>query len=578
MSSAITRIYPVFGVLGLCFLAADFGQTQEPPPPALTIEVAQDPPAPEVPKGLEVLARGPVHEAFATPTAEPKATQAVPRKPPANMEEMPPEEKPEGDVVWIGGYWGWDDDRQDYLWVSGCWRVKPENKEWVPGYWREASEQWQWVPGFWTNATAERQEVTYYPDPPAPPNIAPPAETPPDQFFVPGYWMWTGNHYAWRAGYLTRTRPGFVYVASHYRWTPYGHVFVAGYWDYSVARRGLLYAPVVVDPLVVGPRFVYTPYYAVRDTLVLDAFFVRTSHCHYYFGDYYGPRYATLGFEPCIVYSRRHYEPIMVYQRWEYRNDPRWYGAQVTLVYERNAGRAPLPPRTLVQQNTVINNVTNVTNVTNVKNVNVTNVTNTTNNVQKVQGLASAKNVLAARGDKAVTLDATTRTQVKQTTQAVQQSVATERKKTESAPPAATGASARPRTAALNVPTSQPAGKAAAFVTTPGVTAGQPLPGGVAKPAAINLAPLGGAAKNTIAPASLPVTKPVVTTGSTPTLTTTGVKAAPGSDPLNAKKPSNLSPLTQPMNPASTGKMVLAPSKTPPPAKRPADEKKKDRP
>ena len=50
---------------------------------------------------------------------------------------MPPDERPEGDVVWIGGYYAWDDDRGDYMWVSGCWRTKPAGKEWVPGYFRE---------------------------------------------------------------------------------------------------------------------------------------------------------------------------------------------------------------------------------------------------------------------------------------------------------------------------------------------------------------------------------------------------------------------------------------------------------
>src|SRR5882762_1656089 len=48
--------------------------------------------APPVPKGVEVLARGPVHEAFATPTTEPMPTTPVPKKPPKPIEELPPEE------------------------------------------------------------------------------------------------------------------------------------------------------------------------------------------------------------------------------------------------------------------------------------------------------------------------------------------------------------------------------------------------------------------------------------------------------------------------------------------------------
>src|SRR5437868_4027373 len=49
---------------------------------------AQAPGAPPVPKGVEVMARGPVHEAFATPTAEAEPTTPIPKKPPLPLEEM----------------------------------------------------------------------------------------------------------------------------------------------------------------------------------------------------------------------------------------------------------------------------------------------------------------------------------------------------------------------------------------------------------------------------------------------------------------------------------------------------------
>src|SRR5262245_28199204 len=87
--------------------------SQEPASAKETVAATSEPPP--VPQGVEVLARGPVHEAFATPTSEPVATKPVPKKPPQPLEEMPPEEKPEGDVVWVSGYWAWDDDRNDFL-------------------------------------------------------------------------------------------------------------------------------------------------------------------------------------------------------------------------------------------------------------------------------------------------------------------------------------------------------------------------------------------------------------------------------------------------------------------------------
>src|SRR4051794_23835733 len=87
---------------------------------------------------VEVLARGPVHEAYAEPSErEPKATPVIPKEPPKPIEELPPDQKPEGDnVQWMPGYWQWDDDKQDFLWVSGFWRGPPPERTWGPGGWR----------------------------------------------------------------------------------------------------------------------------------------------------------------------------------------------------------------------------------------------------------------------------------------------------------------------------------------------------------------------------------------------------------------------------------------------------------
>jgi len=116
--------------------------------------------------GVEVLARGPVHEAFALPgNTQPESGPVVTKPPPDSIEEVPPDQKPEGDnVQWISGYWAWDDDQGDYLWVSGCWRVPPPGRRWLPGHWQEIDKGWLWVAGFWAPATVE--EVHYLPSPP----------------------------------------------------------------------------------------------------------------------------------------------------------------------------------------------------------------------------------------------------------------------------------------------------------------------------------------------------------------------------------------------------------------------------
>lgn len=420
-------------------------------------EAPRDEPPP-VPKGIEVLARGPVHEAFASPAGEPVSTKPVDKKPPKPLDELPPAEKPEGNVVWIGGYWAWDDERKDFLWVSGVWRTPPPRKEWVAGYWREEGEQWQWVPGFWTNTAAEdeAQQITYLPQPPDPPEVAPPGKAPAaDTFYVPGAWVWnpTTAAYAWRAGYWARVQPGYVWVSDHYRWTPAGYVFIPGYWDLAISRRGVLYAPVVVDPLVVTASFTYTPVYAVSDTVVIDAMFVRPAYVHYYFGDYYGPGYATLGYESVVVYSGRRYDSIFVYETWAHRSQPNWVSVQIDIFNGRSRGELPVPPRTLVQQNTIIQqNITNVTNVTNVTNniTNNTSVNRTTNYNSPV--LAPTAKVAAAKGLKTVPLDSPTRLQARQQAAAVQQ-VAQQRTATEQ--PLPPGSPRQARVASLNVPKAQ---------------------------------------------------------------------------------------------------------------------------
>jgi hypothetical protein len=103
----------------------------------------QEQPSFEAQQGIEVLTRGPVHEAFAEPVeSRPQPSITVPKQPPEPIQEVPPDQKPEGeDVVWIPGYWSRDDTNKDFIWVSGFWRVPPPGQ---PGYpatgkrWKEA--------------------------------------------------------------------------------------------------------------------------------------------------------------------------------------------------------------------------------------------------------------------------------------------------------------------------------------------------------------------------------------------------------------------------------------------------------
>src|SRR6478672_8288199 len=278
--------------------------------------------------GVEVLTRGPVHEAFAeTITFDPQAGMIAPKAPPTAIEEVPPLQRPEGkNVSWIPGYWGWDDERNDFLWISGIWRALPPGRQWEPGYWAESRQGAQWTSGYWADANAT--EVQYLPEPPSSveqgPNIAAPS---PDQTWLPGCWIWQQNRYAWRPGYWAAGNQDWDWTPDHYVWTPSGYVFVDGYYDYSVPRRGVVFAPVYFDGgLRTQQGFSYSPSAVINPGVFASHLFLRPGYGHYYFGDYYGSNYANAGFSPWFTYqsSRRGYDPIYANQRWQHRQDRDW--------------------------------------------------------------------------------------------------------------------------------------------------------------------------------------------------------------------------------------------------------------
>ncbi len=300
--------------------------------------------------GVEVLTRGPVHEAFAeTVTFDAEPMVIVPRSPGALIEEAPPDQRPEGaQVAWISGYWGWDDDRRDFLWISGVWRSMPPGRQWVAGYWRPAGGGSQWVAGYWADADAE--EIEYLPQPPDAIEeivVQPPS---PDFTWAPGVWVWQNGRYAWRPGYWAQLRPDWLWIPAHYASCPRGHVFVDGYWDYVVSRRGVLFAPVYFDAAFASRRVgVYSPKVAINLDLVTDHLFVRPQYRHYYFGDYYAASYQEIGLYPSFSSQarRRGYDPIYAHLRWDHRHESDWERrVEATYIHRRDHETAR-PPRTL---------------------------------------------------------------------------------------------------------------------------------------------------------------------------------------------------------------------------------------
>jgi hypothetical protein len=301
----------------------------------------------------EVLTRGPVNEAFAEPvTMTNDEGMVVNSEPPANIIENVPSEKPIGDeFVWAPGYWGWDSDRNGYIWVSGCWRAAPPKMYWVPGYWAKIPTGWQWVAGFWSSTA--NAEIEYLPAPPAIDDTPPGPPPYPDRLWIPPCWYWSGGQYIRRSGYWLAGQPDWVWAPSHYIWSPRGYIFAGGHWDYSLSRRGVLFAPVYF------PRHVYErPRFSYNLSVVVDignmefGLFTSPRYSHYYFGDYYDDSYISIGIFPWFECERRHtwYDPIYVHDRWRHlKDEPRWDDHERSEYERRRNDRELRPARTYVE-------------------------------------------------------------------------------------------------------------------------------------------------------------------------------------------------------------------------------------
>ena len=302
---------------------------------------------------------------------DPRPGPVVPKEPPPPVEELPPDQRPEGtNVQWIPGYWAWDDTRNDFIWVSGIWRNLPPGRQWVPGYWAQGDGGYRWVPGFWTSTV--QQDVQYYPAPPASLEAGPSSPPPSaNSVWSPGYWDWQGDHFVWRPGFWVSFQPDWVWVPAHYVWTPNGCLFVDGYWDLPVVRRGTPFAPVYfVQPVVRQPRLVYTPTISLLASVMVTSLFVRPSYNQYYFGDYYAESDARAGILPWYSFHQSHrgYDPVFAhYSVVQVRRDPRWLDRLRDDYQFRREHPEARPPHTYLEQQKIVNRTT-------VNNVNVTNV------------------------------------------------------------------------------------------------------------------------------------------------------------------------------------------------------------
>ncbi len=353
--------------VAVCLVALDatvaFAQPDVPPPPTAGPALTAPGPEPSTrgdqervdQEGMETLTRGPIHEAFANPAEQdPKPSPIVPEKPPADVPEQPPAYQPEGDFIWIPGYFEWEenDEGKRFIWVTGVWRQPPPGKRWMPGYWHEVDGGWQRVRGFWVDDAVE--QVSYQTTPP--PNsleVGPSSPQPADNYFwIPGNWNYVNSNYAWQAGYWAPYQPNWVWVSARWLWTPAGYVFAPGYWDYRLANRGQIFAPVYfTGAIYTRPGWFYRPTVVIPTGNLFINLWLRPGFGSYYFGNYYGPQYVGLGFVPwanLAVYHRQRYfyDPFYSYAAVHYRRQGIDYLGRVQgwhQYYAEHPGDRPPP-------------------------------------------------------------------------------------------------------------------------------------------------------------------------------------------------------------------------------------------
>ena len=183
-----------------------------------------------------------------------------------------------------------------------------------------------------------------------------PAPTP-ASVFIPGTWyyqqtrMWrqaTGWSPRWAGcGFGTSVDSG-------------GYVFLEGHWDLDLARRGMMFAPIYfTSPIYRRPSWFYRPTFVVQTDFLMGALFIRPGYSTYYFGDFFDASYRRRGFVSFVDFrfGRTGIDPLFGYYRWSNRAVPHWEADLRGVYTNRFNNVAVRPPRTLVQQTTVINNI-----------------------------------------------------------------------------------------------------------------------------------------------------------------------------------------------------------------------------
>jgi hypothetical protein len=132
-------------------------------------------------------------------------------------------------------------------------------------------------------------------------------------------------------------------------WTPAGYLFVDGFWDYELAQRGVLFAPVSFRRGYHGWGFSYTPSVVLNTRRLTEFLFVNSPCGCYCFGDYFEPSHVQAGIFPWFAFhlSSLGYDPFFAFSSWAHHKDAGWHERLITDFRAFRDDARLRPPRTL---------------------------------------------------------------------------------------------------------------------------------------------------------------------------------------------------------------------------------------
>jgi len=189
----------------------------------------------------------------------------------------------------------------------------------------------------------------FLPRPPASLESGPVGNPPTANFtWIPGTWIFRHGRFLWLAGQWSPVHRGWVWVPARYVFTPAGYLFVDGYFDYELARRGVLFAPVIFRRGFVAPGFVFRPSVVLNTHRLTEFLFVNSPCGCYCFGDYFGASHVQAGIFPWFAFhmSSLGYDPFFAFASWAHHTDIGWHERLVSDFRAFRDDARLRPPRT----------------------------------------------------------------------------------------------------------------------------------------------------------------------------------------------------------------------------------------